>query len=675
MFVDSLLIINQGADAYSFPKTRPGSSYSAIPSDYRLKYDGNGKLEWVDVNALTAVVGDVIDSLDNLGDVYVDHPDFNAFIGSNPSNISGNRNTSVGISALKNVTSGANNTAVGRQTMLNNDEGSGNTALGSGALVKNTEGDQNIAVGLDALYLNNTGSDNIALGKLSGVNSLTPYSPQSQTEVQQQSIFIGSNTRPKANNQTNQIVIGYNAVGKGSNTAVLGNDNIDSTFLNGDVKINNGDLIVAENGNQTGGNVYFKDIDKTTYPNYSKLVIDTTNGKLYVETSSGSNTNNWVNNGDDIYYDAGNVGIGRNNPDYDLHVESFNGGSISIPDGSSGTRTVTMDTIVGLESTSDYSVLGINAYPTSGNEGGGIFITQFKDKNTGMLAGTVETGSRTITSSSSNSYSSTTISTTDTSLTLHAGDARNNNENPSLHLMKSLGSNNNMYYDAELTNYHDNVNNVHNGIHFTYDEDNETGWANINTDRLEIRPSDINSNTDFVDVEIQGDLKVNRNLDISDNDYNMGIGEQTLSNLNGGAENIAIGRMTLRDNTSGSSNVALGFEASANNETGSHNITVGKRTSKNITSGNNNVLLGSYAAYSDINANNVTEIDNSIMIGRDAKPRGNNESNQIAIGHQVIGEGSNSVVLGNDNIDSTFLKGKINIDGAYVLPKTAGHKW
>ena len=36
----------------------------------------------------------------------------------------------------------------------------------------------------------------------------------------------------------------------------------------GDVKINNGDLIVAENGNQTGGsNVYFKDIDKTTYPN------------------------------------------------------------------------------------------------------------------------------------------------------------------------------------------------------------------------------------------------------------------------------------------------------------------------------------------------------------------------------------------------------------------------
>ena len=49
------------------------------------------------------MVGDVIDSLNNLGDVYVDHPDFNAFIGSNPPNItrSGIKNTSVGVGAIK----------------------------------------------------------------------------------------------------------------------------------------------------------------------------------------------------------------------------------------------------------------------------------------------------------------------------------------------------------------------------------------------------------------------------------------------------------------------------------------------------------------------------------------------------------------------------------------------
>ena len=108
--------------------------------------------------------------------------------------------------------------------------------------------------------------------------------------------MLGANAKPGVNNVNNQIVIGYNAVGKGSNTAVLGNDNMNSTFLNGDVKINNGDLIVAENGNQTGGNVYFKDIDKTTYPNYSKLVIDTT-AENFCRNLFGSNTNNWENNG------------------------------------------------------------------------------------------------------------------------------------------------------------------------------------------------------------------------------------------------------------------------------------------------------------------------------------------------------------------------------------------
>ena len=59
MFVDSL-IINPGNDGYSFPKERPSSSGGiggsvGLQPDYRLKYDGNGKLEWVDVNALTAV--------------------------------------------------------------------------------------------------------------------------------------------------------------------------------------------------------------------------------------------------------------------------------------------------------------------------------------------------------------------------------------------------------------------------------------------------------------------------------------------------------------------------------------------------------------------------------------------------------------------------------------------
>ena len=38
----------------------------------------------------------------------------------------------------------------------------------------------------------------------------------------------------------------------------------------------------------------------------------------------------------------------------------------------------------------------------------------------------------------------------------------------------------------------------------------------------------------------------------------------------------------------------------------------------------------------------------------------------------LIGEGSNTAVLGNDNITQTYLRGKINVDGGYILPETAG---
>jgi hypothetical protein len=49
------------------------------------------------------------------------------------------------------------------------------------------------------------------------------------------SIFIGNNSRALSNNQTNQIVIGTNAQGNGSNTTTIGNLNTTNTFLRGHV--------------------------------------------------------------------------------------------------------------------------------------------------------------------------------------------------------------------------------------------------------------------------------------------------------------------------------------------------------------------------------------------------------------------------------------------------------
>ena len=49
--------------------------------------------------------------------------------------------------------------------------------------------------------------------------------------------MLGYRTSPLADNQTNQIVIGYDATGIGSNTVVLGNDSIVTTQLKGNVGI------------------------------------------------------------------------------------------------------------------------------------------------------------------------------------------------------------------------------------------------------------------------------------------------------------------------------------------------------------------------------------------------------------------------------------------------------
>jgi hypothetical protein len=47
------------------------------------------------------------------------------------------------------------------------------------------------------------------------------------------SILIGAWTKPKANNETNQIVIGYNAIGNGSNTIQLGNTSVTNVKTSG----------------------------------------------------------------------------------------------------------------------------------------------------------------------------------------------------------------------------------------------------------------------------------------------------------------------------------------------------------------------------------------------------------------------------------------------------------
>ena len=147
-------------------------------------------------------------------------------------NSSGFGNVGLGERSLQKNTTGSSNNAIGVQAMWNNTTGGSNSATGYWSLYANTTGNGNAAFGNKSLVSNTTGSYNVAMGYAAGKWIADGSTPNATTE---NSIFIGRDTKANANGETNQIVIGNTAIGNGSNTVTLGNDNIVKTVLKGTI--------------------------------------------------------------------------------------------------------------------------------------------------------------------------------------------------------------------------------------------------------------------------------------------------------------------------------------------------------------------------------------------------------------------------------------------------------
>jgi hypothetical protein len=143
-------------------------------------------------------------------------------------------NTSFGENALGSSANG-DNTAFGYGALNSNNSGRFNVAVGFNALSQLTTGIQNVAIGYYALK-NITSEDfctavgDQALSRISGDNNvgIGHLSGGGTYYTSKQSIFIGSFTRPKGDDQINQIVIGFNAIGRGSNTVQIGDGSMRS---------------------------------------------------------------------------------------------------------------------------------------------------------------------------------------------------------------------------------------------------------------------------------------------------------------------------------------------------------------------------------------------------------------------------------------------------------------
>ena len=236
----------------------------------KLHVVGNTKIEGV------VIVNSSNDSLyigsSNTGQSSTSTGDRNVVIGPSAfrSNTSAKYNTAVGHAAMQDTTTGNYNSVLGNQALRDNIDGDFNVAVGNQTMAFTTNSSNNTAVGYRALYQAQSGS-NTAIGQ-GAFNSLqSSTSSGGNTGIGQEvlnkitsgrrnvgvghaagqkygggnnnvvtandSVFIGADSDAGGDNQTNQIVIGYNAIGLGSNTAVLGNNSIVTTQLKGNVGI------------------------------------------------------------------------------------------------------------------------------------------------------------------------------------------------------------------------------------------------------------------------------------------------------------------------------------------------------------------------------------------------------------------------------------------------------
>jgi hypothetical protein len=258
---------------------------------------------------------------------------------------SGTFNTGVGNSALTANTTGGSNTAVGRRALFANTTGASNTAIGPSALGSLQAGSFNTAIGPNsltstlvsnstalgagAIQYNSNGNHNTALGAFAGSffgEGATASISSNQLTSGTGGVYIGYYARGSTLNQSNEIVIGMNAVGLGSNTAVIGATSQTAARIYGTLSV---DRINSSLGLTAYGNGFIG--------NDTRIRVDSDNLRIFIGDELGANNATLFDLDDGnavikVESPYGNILLG--DPDsvnngYSIDIDSSNGSIVS----------------------------------------------------------------------------------------------------------------------------------------------------------------------------------------------------------------------------------------------------------------------------------------------------------------------------------------------------------
>ena len=139
-------------------------------------------------------------------------------------------------------------------------------------------------------------------------------------------------------------------------------------------------------------------------------------------------------------------------------------------------------------------------------------------------------------------------------------------------------------------------------------------------------------------------------------------GAWSMGNITSGVCNVAVGRSVLSAVQSGSHNMAVGYYA-LSESTGSYNAGIGSNCLSTLQTGDNNTGIGAGAGYVIAAGTYLRGASGSTFIGTNTRASIDNVSNETVIGASAVGNGNNTVTLGNGSVVGVYTSGAVIAGG------------